>query len=265
MPEAFRDRRLHQGRSFHSARWDHDLRPCAARTWRWSAPGASAISSSRAIQPEVKTLTLFQRTPAVDRALARSQPIGALDTSSLLAHPRPRFSALRFEDDLLATREIAALMFMRPRLSRRFFQKARGRAPGPLGRRPAPPRQAHAFVRVRVQAHPHLGRLLSPRSTRPNVDIVTDAHPRRSRLAGSSRRTAREHAVDLDHLRHGLPRSRTTRSAGISSVEAGRTCTSDGAPRHDRAPRDDLSSGFPNLFMLQGPNTGARPHVGHRR
>ncbi len=65
------------GKVFHSARWDHDYDLRGKRV-AMIGTGASAIQIVPSIQPEVRALTLFQRTPPwvlprADRAITRAE------------------------------------------------------------------------------------------------------------------------------------------------------------------------------------------------
>ena len=220
--------------------------------------GASAIQFVPRIQPEVKTLTLFQRTPPwiVPRG---DQPIRRAHTSAppLL----PRAEAL-LRGTIYSTREIAALMFMHRPVAR-FFQKL---AVGHLARSVADP-----LLRDKLTPSFVFGckRILISDDYYPAVQAPQRRHRHRRHREdrasrSSSRRTAaRSTPSTLDHL------SRCT-GFQIQDYPFGRHIFGRGGQNLAERWRTTMTAhlgttcvGFPNLFMLQGPNTCARPHVGH--
>ena len=143
------------------------------------------------------------------------------------------------------------------------FRHPRVEAPGPAHRAapPAPPgaatrscaRKLTPGLHDGLQARPALQRLPTRRSP-ANVDVVTDgisevaAALDRRRADGTRARGRR------DHLRHRLPRHRhADRRARPRPRRAHAGRVWDGSPQ---AHRGTTVAGFPNFFMLLGPNTG---------
>ena len=147
-----------KGTVFHSAQWNHEHDLTGERV-AVIGTGASAIQFVPQIQPQVKHLTLFQRTPPWiiprnDHAISpeRARPLPPLSLPS----------ATRAWWHLPATRDRRA----RPGLqaandARRGANGAR--TSGGAGRRSGTAREADAALPDGLQAHPALRRLLSRR------------------------------------------------------------------------------------------------------
>ena len=213
--------------------------------------GASAIQIVPAIAPEVGELFVFQRTPPwimpkPDRP-----------------HPRPRARALpprrRPSQKLARARHLLAARALGARLRRR--------APHPGARRAA----SRAATSPRSVADPAPARKLAPSYTmgckrvlltndyypalqRENVELVTEGirevrRPRRrdDATAASARSTPRAR----DGLRGGRGTSAPVRVRGRGGRDLDEAWR-DGAEAY----LGTTISGFPNLFLLVGPNTG---------
>jgi cation diffusion facilitator CzcD-associated flavoprotein CzcO len=235
-----------QGKVMHSARWDHGY-VLAGRKVAVIGTGASASQFVPAIQPQVDRLLLFQRTPPwvmprKDRAISEGM--------RRLYHRLP--GAQRFmRGAIYALRELLALGFMHPWILRlaqwralRHLEKA---VPDPALRAKLTPKYTLGCKRVLV-SDDYLPSLL-----KPNVDVITDGI-REVREHSIVTSDGTEHAVDaiifgtgfrvtdmpIAHHIHGR--------GGRSLVEAwGGTM---------KAHLGTTVSGFPNLFMVLGPNTG---------
>lgn len=234
------------GTLFHSARWDHghELR---GRRVAVIGTGASAIQFVPAIQPLVGRLHLFQRTPPwiLPR---RDRPVPAAVQRLLRASP---LAQRLLRGGIYSLRELLGLPFMHPR----FMQLGEKAALRHLARQVPDP-----ALRARLTPHYTLGCsrvLLSddylPALTRPNVEVIT-ASIREVRGQRILTADGGEHEVDTLICGTGF---RVTDSPLSQLVRGrdGRTLSAvwQGSPQ---AYLGTTVAGFPNLFLLLGPNTG---------
>ncbi len=236
-----------QGKVFHSARWDqdYDLRD---RRVAVVGTGASAIQFVPRIQPEVASLTVFQRTPPWIIPRRDRDTRGFEQT---LYRAVPGLQRL-VRAGIYGGREFSVLgLAVNPRLLKLLESVARAH----LRRQVADPR-----LRARLTPDYTIGCkriLLSndylPALTRSNVDVVS---ARLARVGAdwvqAEDGTRRE--VDTVILGTGFHVTDMPIAARIHGRD-GRTLAdvwSDGAQAH----RGTTVAGFPNLFMLVGPNTG---------
>ncbi|MGH4011905.1 MAG: flavin-containing monooxygenase [Pseudonocardiaceae bacterium] len=236
-----------QGKLFHSARWDpdydlHDRRVAVVGT------GASAIQFVPQIQPEVASLTVFQRTPPwiIPRSDRDSRGF-----ERTLYRAVPGLQRL-VRAGIYLGRELSVLgLAVNPRLLKFFELAARAH----LRRQVADP-----ALRARLTPDYTIGCkriLLSndylPALTRSNVDVVTSGIVQVGAdwvQAADGTRTE----VDTVIFGTGFHVTGFPMAARIRGRE-GRTLAevwSRGAQAH----RGTTVAGFPNLFMLVGPNTG---------
>ncbi|MFL5580903.1 MAG: flavin-containing monooxygenase [Gemmatimonadaceae bacterium] len=235
-----------EGRAFHSARWDHEL-DLAGKRVAVIGTGASAVQFVPAIQPRVAKLHVFQRTaPWVLHKPDR--PIPAL--ARRLYHLFPPLQRL-MRGWIYASRESYLLFFRHPRLARvaesmgrRYLRK---QVRDPALREKLTPRFTIFCKRILLSNDYY------PALTRPNVEVVTDGiREVRERSVVTLDGTERE--VDAIIFGTGfhvtdMPIAQHVRGRG------GRTL----AERWGGSPRAHLATtfvGFPNLFMLMGPNAG---------
>lgn len=236
-----------EGPAFHTARWDHDVDLTGKRV-AVIGTGASAVQVVPRIQPHVEQLSVFQRTPPW-----------------IMAHPgrptRPRERALFRALPALqravrgATywgRETFVLPFRFHRLSA------------------VPERMARAHLRKQV-ADPVLRDKLTPRYEigckrilmsneyfpalqQPNAELVTDAI---DRIAPGGVVTADgvEHPADVIVWGTGF---RVTDMPYVEWLRGrdGRVLGDVWREQGMQGLRGTTVAGFPNLFMLVGPNTG---------
>ncbi len=236
-----------EGTLFHSARWrhDHDL---AGKRVAVIGTGASAIQFVPRIQPAVGHLTLFQRTPPwilprLDRPIS--------DRRRALYRRLP--AVQRLVRGLIYTqREIGALgLVYRPAMLARVEKLARKHLEAQV---------ADPDLRKKLAPSYRLGckRILLaddfyPALTRPNVEVVTD-RIREVRPHSIVTEDGTERAVDTIIVATGfhvtdMPAARCVRGRGGQLLaDAWR----DGAQAYLGA----TVAGFPNLFLLIGPNTG---------
>lgn len=235
-----------QGKTFHSARWDHayDL---AGKRVAVIGTGASAIQFIPHIQPRVTKLHLFQRTPpwvvpCLDGAIGPG-------TRGLLRSSRLARAALRAQ--LFVTRELFALPFLRPalaglvRLLALHFLK-RSVPDKALRLKLTPPYQ---FGCKRI--------LLSddyfPALNQSNVEVITEGI-KEVRAHSIVTSDGTERAIDVLIFGTGFEVRELPVARRVTGRD-GRTLAQVWGPS-PRAHLGTTVAGFPNLFVLQGPNTG---------
>ena len=235
-----------QGTAFHSAQWrhDHDLE---GRRVAVIGTGASAIQLVPAIAPKVERLTVFQRTPAWVMP-RRDRPITAIERAVYRSVPGAQRLA---RTAIYWGREALAIGFQHPRVNRAAQRIAL--------------RHLHRQVRdppLRAALTPNyvLGCkrvLLSndyyPALERDNVDLVVGPVGE-VRPHGIVADDGSEHPVDTIIFATGfhvtdMPTMHCIRGRG------GRTLAEAWTPTM-RAYLGTTVAGFPNLFLLFGPNTG---------
>jgi cation diffusion facilitator CzcD-associated flavoprotein CzcO len=234
------------GTVFHSARWnhDHDLR---GREVAVVGTGASAIQFVPEIQPEVKRLHLFQRTPPW--VLPRANP------------NIPRSWQRRFERSPGVLRTLRGavfslfesfhVMFSHPRLGAAVEVRARRH----IARQVPDP-----DLRERVTPTYRLGckRILGsndwyPAISSPNVDVVS----------GGIREVVPEGIVAQDGSLHHVDTIIFGTGFQVTDPPISHRVTGPGgdtlAERWNGSPQAHLGlavAGFPNFYLLLGPNTG---------
>jgi cation diffusion facilitator CzcD-associated flavoprotein CzcO len=234
------------GKVFHSARWEpgYDL---AGRRVAVIGTGASAIQIVPAIQPHVAQLHVFQRTPPWimprrDRSFSERER--DLYRRFPLVQRARRASIYLF-------RELLVVGFRHPGLARlvehvalRHLERS---VPDPVLRAKLTPRYAIGCKRVLV-SNDYL-----PALTRRNVELVADgvAAVRERAIVGGD---GIERPVDAIILCTGFratdpPLAEHVRGRGGQTLAA----VWAGSPQ---AHLGTTVAGFPNLFILAGPNTG---------
>ena len=228
---------------FHSARWNHDLDLQHLRVGVIGT-GASAIQFVPQIAPRVRELLLFQRTPPwilpkpdgpippAERSLYTKLP-------ALLLLQRARLF-WRNEARVLASRN-PSLMAPFAAASKRFLARS---IPDPHLRKRLTPDYTIGCKRILMSND------FYPALREPHVHLVTD--PIRH-LTPTGVHTSRDHTLDVLIFGTGFQASDMLAPFPI------RNGPHDLGQTWDRAPEAYLGSavhGFPNLFVLTGPNTG---------
>jgi cation diffusion facilitator CzcD-associated flavoprotein CzcO len=236
-----------EGTTFHSARWDHDY-DLEGKRVASIGTGASAIQYVPAIQPEVRQLHVFQRTPPWISPHG-NRPITNLERRIYRSLP----AAQRLvRGGVYASREALVLGFVKnPRLMKVVERVARThmrrfiRDPELL--RKVTPDYTIGCKRILPSNHWY------ETLTKPNVELVTEGvREVRPRSIVSADGVERE--VDAIVFGTGfhvtdMPATRYVRG------RHGRLLSED----WERSPRAYLGTtapSFPNLFLLLGPNTG---------
>jgi cation diffusion facilitator CzcD-associated flavoprotein CzcO len=235
-----------RGPSFHSARWDHSVE-LAGKSVAVIGTGASAVQFVPQIAPHVRRLDLYQRTPAwiVPK---RDHPIAA-PTRSLYAR-LPGLQRL-VRAGLYWAHEARFFAFNAPRvmalvepIARRYLHAS---VADPALRRALTPRYRMGCKRILPSND------FYPALTRANVEVVTDPI---SRIEPTGVRTSDGRLRPADALILGTGfRVADYLSAIAIHGPDGRELNALWRER----PASYLGitvAGFPNLFLLMGPNTG---------
>jgi cation diffusion facilitator CzcD-associated flavoprotein CzcO len=235
-----------EGTMFHSARWDHD-HDLAGERVAVIGTGASAIQIVPEIQPVVGRLSLFQRTPAW-----------------VLPDPDRRLTSVErtlFRHVPLAQRAVRDLVYVLHELSvlGTIVDRRLSVAAEALGRRHLRSQVGDGELRAKLTPDYTLGckritfsNTYYPALAAPNAEVVTDPI---SEVREGSIVTADgvEREVDAIVLATGFQvfdhpgMARIRGRGGVSMTDAW-----DGSPR---AYLGTAVAGFPNLFMLVGPNS----------
>lgn len=234
------------GASFHSAEWDHsvDLR---GKRVAVIGTGASAIQLVPAIQPEVETLTLFQRSPA--------WVVPKPDVEYKKWHHRmftmvpPTRLAERFA--IWGFCEVMALGLvdvpaMRPMIASAGKRHLRKQVDDPSLRKVLTPDYVVGCKRALFSNE------YFPALTQPNTSVVTDPI---AAITPAGVRTADgvEHEVDVIVYSTGFKTSEFLAPMSIVGLDGARLADEwrDGA----HAYLGLAVPSFPNMFVMYGPNT----------
>src|SRR3954466_2874658 len=236
-----------QGKTMHSARWDHDYDLKGKRVASVGT-GASAIQYVPAIQPDVEQLHVFQRTPPwifphSNRAIR--------DWERRLYRAFPALQRL-VRGGVYATREVAVLGFVKnPKLMGIAEKMAKAHMRKQISK-------PGLIEKVTPDYEIGCKRILPsnkwyPALSQPNVELIEGgvAEVRPNAVVGPD---GVERAVDVIIFGTGFE---------VTDIPASRHIRGrDGRLLHDQwngSPKAHWGSaieGFPNLFMLLGPNTG---------
>ena len=236
-----------EGSVFHSARWDHDHDLAGMRV-AVIGTGASAIQFVPQIQPVVGHLTVFQRTPPwivprPDRPFKRWERWMFRHSSLVMRLSRAR---------IYWSRELMVFMFAKqPRLAKYATSPAlhhlEDQVPDPELRAKLTPGYTLGCKRV-LLSNDYL-----PALSRPNVELVTEPIDRvlpHAIVTGDGT----EHPVDTIILATGFEAAEYPIATKVRSSD-GRTM-SEHWRGSARAYLGTSVAGFPNLFLITGPNTG---------
>jgi cation diffusion facilitator CzcD-associated flavoprotein CzcO len=235
-----------EGELFHSARWNHDHNLTGKRV-AVVGTGASTIQFLPKIQPRVGRLHLFQRTPpwVVPQ---RDRPISKFERLLYRLFP-PAQKAMRAA--IYWARELFVLGFMHPRagspgerLARRHLDQ---QVKDPLLKRRLTPQYRMGCKRVLISSSYY------PALQQPNVEVVADG-VREVKPNAIVSTGGIEREVDTIILGTGfhvtdMPVAKWVHGCGGRSLED----VWQGSPQ---AYLGTTVAGFPNMFLLVGPNTG---------
>jgi cation diffusion facilitator CzcD-associated flavoprotein CzcO len=235
-----------KGRTFHSAEWDHDYDLTGKRV-AVIGTGASAIQFVPQIAPKVASLTVFQRTPPwilpkpdrrvteVEKRLFRSVP-GVQRA---------------YRNGIYLMQESFVLGFKNPRLLRAAGGLAqwhlRRQVEDPVLRRKLTPDYTMGCKRTLVSSDYY------PALTRPNVELVTAGITEvreRSIVRGDGTET------EVDAIIFGTGFHVTDAFDDAHIIGRGGVRIQDAWKDGIQAHLGVGVAGFPNLFLLLGPNSG---------
>jgi cation diffusion facilitator CzcD-associated flavoprotein CzcO len=234
------------GPAFHTARWRHDV-DLAGKRVAVVGTGCSAIQVVPAIQPLVDHVDVYQRSPGW--TIPRMDFAYRESTKRLLA----RFPALQRLDrrSIFAFQELGAAAMTRHRWLLRPF-RALGRwqinraIKDPELRRKVTPADEIGCKRIMVTDDWY------PTLVQPNVDLVTEriaeVTPAGIRTADGIERPADALVLATGFKTHGF----------VAPMEVAGTGGTTLAEAWGDVPRAYLGisvPGFPNMFLLYGPNT----------
>ncbi len=235
-----------QGKIFHSARWDHSY-DLTGRNVAVIGTGASAIQFVPQIQPKVAKLNLFQRTPPW---IIPRQDRKITDFEHKMFRKFPITQRL-MRTAIYLLRESYVMYFRHPSImklslgiAKRHLERA---ISDPKLRAKLTPDYIIGCKRILI-SNDYL-----PSLSKPNIDVITDSI---SQILPNSivTKDGVERQIDTIILGTGfyvtdLPFAKIIRG------REGRTLseTWNGAPK---AHLGTTIAGFPNFFLLLGPNTG---------
>ncbi|RFU45349.1 NAD(P)/FAD-dependent oxidoreductase [Paraburkholderia sp. DHOC27] len=236
------------GKLFHSARWDHDY-PLEGKRVAVIGTGASAIQFVPQIQPRVARLDLFQRTPP----WIMPKPDKAISARTrwwfqhLPLTQRLVRSAIYWQLESRAVGFVVnpKLMSLPTRFGLSYLER---RVKDPALRAKLTPRYRFGCKRVLLSSDYY------PALSQPNVEVITDA----------IREIVADGVVTEDGMLHAVDAIICGTGFQVNDVGAPFEVTGvDGADLsalwlHD-GPQAYLGTsiaGFPNFFMMAGPNTG---------
>ena len=230
-----------RGAVFHTARWRHEI-DLRGRRVAVVGTGASAVQVVPEIVDDVEHLLVVQRSAPY--VLARPDAAYGSRRRSL-----PGYAALA-RSTIWAVFELFTLAFWRfPRamtlMRRLFLRQLRSAVPDPGLRAVLTPDHEIGCKRITVSSDWY------PALQRPHVDLVTDTVDRLDEhglVIGG-----RSHAVDVVVLATGFATTEFLSGVAVTGRD-GRTLAQawcDGASAHLGL----TVPGFPNLFLVYGPNT----------
>jgi cation diffusion facilitator CzcD-associated flavoprotein CzcO len=235
------------GASFHSARWDHEHDLSGERV-AVIGTGASAIQFVPKIQPHVGQLHLFQRTPpwilphsdrpitGLEQRLYRAvPPLQRLTRASVYVSREALVPGLR------GSRPVRRLV---EAMAKRHLHK---QVSDPELRRKLTPRYAVGCKRILISDAYY------PALAQPNVEVVTD---RIAEIRPHSVVTADGREREVDTIVYGTGFHVTDFPAAQWIRGRGGRLLADEWASSMQAHRGTTIAGFPNLFVLIGPNTG---------
>ncbi len=235
------------GPVFHSARWDHDV-DLAGKRIAVIGTGASAIQFVPELQPEADRLVLFQRTPPwvlprMDREYGQKQKDLFREHPVLQRVARTGQYWFR-EWNLLAFTGKGGLRRKAEQEARKHLHR---QVPDPGLRERLTPDYAIGCKRVLISNDYY------PAVSQDNVDVVTSgiAEVRPHAVVDAD---GVEHAVDVIILGTGF-RVMDIPVAHRLTGREGRTLAEEWQKTGAAAHRGTTVAGFPNLFLLLGPNT----------
>jgi cation diffusion facilitator CzcD-associated flavoprotein CzcO len=236
------------GKTMHTARWDHDYDLRGKRV-AVIGTGASAVQVVPAIAPHVAKLSVFQRTPAwvVPK---RDYEISKRSQRRFQKRPwmlKARRLLLYWLSELMGPMiflDAPRLSRIGERMSTRHLEKC---VRDPVLRDKLRPRFQFGCKRMLISDD------YWPTFERPNVELVTEAIVE-IRPHAVVTKDGREHPIDVLVLATGFALNIATAPFPIYGRDG--TSLSDAWQQGAVAYKGVTVAGFPNWFILMGPNTG---------
>lgn len=239
------------GAVFHSARWNHD-HDLTGRRVGVIGTGASAIQFVPRVQQVAAAVTLFQRTapwvlPRTDRGISRAEQWAYRNVPGLHRLARAGVYTM-LESRGLGFVASPRLLAPLERIGRWNLARA---VSDPALREKLTPRYSIGCKRILISNDYY------PALAQPNVEVVTDGIER-IEPDGILTRDGVRHTFDTLILGTGF---HVTDNPGFSRIRGrdGVTLEKAWADGGMRAHLGASVPGFPNMFLLLGPNTG----IGH--
>lgn len=249
---AFKGRDTFKGHSFHTNAWDHDYDYKGKRV-AIIGSGASAAQVIPAIAPDVAKLDVFQRTPhwvlprpdrvfsKLERALLGSKLVYKALRTIIYWALESRVVGFKYSKTMLKlVAERPALKHIRTQLKDPKLQAA------------VTPDYTIGCKRVILSS------TLYPALARPNVSL----HTRDDAIAEINERgilTTKGEQIDLDLIVYSTGYDATDGVISYPVIGKGGVTVADKWREYPRAYLGTTLPGFPNLFVVTGPNTG----IGH--
>jgi cation diffusion facilitator CzcD-associated flavoprotein CzcO len=241
-----------KGEAFHSADWRHEV-PLKGRCVGVIGTGASAVQFVPEIAPEVDRLKVFQRSPGWVLPMEWLSPSALRPYSGFEQALKRRLPLLATLDRarIFATAELLALAYngsaLGEALIRRVCLRAlRVQVPDPDLRRRLTPDFPVGCKRILLTSR------WLPALSRPNVEVVSTAI---ERVDAEGVVTADGQHHPLDVLIYGTGFAATDFLAPMTILGRGGRDLRAGWTQGAEAYLGMTVSGFPNFFMLYGPNT----------
>lgn len=248
----FKGRDTFQGKTFHTNNWQHDYVHKGKRV-AIIGSGASAAQVIPAIAPEVKTLHVFQRTPhwvlprpdhvfsKFERALLGNKLIYKALRTAIYWGLESRVIGFKYSKKMLnVVAQQAALKHIAKQISDPAIRKA------------VTPDYTIGCKRIILSS------TLYPALCRPNVQL----HPKDDGIAEINERgilTTQGQQIDLDLIVYSTGYDATDGVISYPVIGKGGKSVQDVWAEFPRAYLGTSLPGFPNLFIVTGPNTG----IGH--
>ena len=232
------------GTSFHSARWDHSC-DLAGKRVAVIGTGASAIQFVPEIAARAGQLTVFQRTPP----WIHPRPDAPIPARMRTAFRRAPVAARALRDAIYLGLEMRGLGFaVSPKLMAPLEAVARrhlaSQVTDPALRARLTPDYTIGCKRILLSSDYY------PALQRPNVSLVTEGITGITE-AGVTTADGEEHKADVIIYATGFRVAESVTSLNVTGRDGRKL-----QPGNLEAYRGVTVAGFPNLFLLLGPNTG---------
>jgi cation diffusion facilitator CzcD-associated flavoprotein CzcO len=236
------------GKTFHTARWDHDY-SLAGKRVAVIGTGASAIQVVPSIVSQVGELTLFQRTPPwvlpkPDFRIGKRQQRRLARFPSLQTGVRNVIYWLMESRALGFTNMLPSMQVRTEKTAREFIES---QVKDPALRAKLTPDYRIGCKRI-LMSNEYYAALQAP-----NASVVTEGIAE-IREHGIVTKDGREHPVDVIVYATGFQAAEAVSPfeiRGLGGLDLNENWRS-GAEAY----KGTTVSGFPNFFMLMGPNTG---------